>query len=274
MLKSLLSLPPELHLQALKIIAKTEGLSGLKSVCETNAYFSKLCRINKDILIKEVDGPRLEKLFKYIAVNGARGIQKQETESFCERNHEIINRKIDEYLVNNPQMKANVFEMYVELDEDEFDRELDFIVPDSLQEAFDNWGYRYFMRRGDILFNSVHDRYRNDGKCLFDGSRLVGLEGDFNEYGHVSREFLAFAEFPPDYWDDLAYNGIIIAWADFSQLNIIRHYTRDNMGVYEIEWENEIYKLLVEDDREVPEMSVIIFHDEDEHSDNEYQVEF
>ena len=110
MLKSLLNLPPELHLQALKIIVKTEGLSGLKGICETNEYFRELCRINKDILIKEVDGPRLEKLFKYISVNGASGIQEQETESFCERNHEIINRKIDEYLVSNPQIKANVFE--------------------------------------------------------------------------------------------------------------------------------------------------------------------
>ena len=54
------------------------------------------------------------------------------------------------------------------------------------------------MRRGDILFNSIHDRYRNDGKCLFDGNELVGLDSDFNEYGHVSKEFLAFSEFPPE----------------------------------------------------------------------------
>lgn len=273
MLKSLLSLPPELHLQALKIIAKTEGLGGLKSICEANVYFSELCKINKDILIKEVDAPRLEKLFKYISVNGANGIQYQESESFCRRNHEIINRKIDEYLVNNPQTKANVFEIYVELSEDEFDRELDFIVPDSLQDAFNSWGYRYFMRRGDILFNSVHDRYRNDGKCLFDGNELIGLDNNFNEYGHVSREFLAFVEFPPDYWEDLAYNDIIVAWTNFSELNILRQYTRGDNYVYEIEWENERYKLLIEDNEDVPYDNVIIWHDNDEDSMGEYHVE-
>ena len=129
------------------------------------------------------------------------------------------------------------------------------------------------MRRGDILFNSVHDRYRNDGKCLFDGNHLVGLDGDFNEYGHVSREFLAFVEFPPDYWEDLAYNDIIVAWTDFSQLDIIRYYVRnDNIGVYEVEWGNQRYKLLIEGNEEVPEGDIIIFHDGDEHSENEYQV--
>jgi hypothetical protein len=272
MLKSLIKLPPELHLQALKIIAKTEGLSGLKSICETNKYFSELCKINKDILIKEVDGPRLEKLFKYISINGAKGIQEQETESFCERNYEIINQKLDEYLVNNPQTRANVFEIYVELSEDEYDREMDFIVPDAVQEAFDNWGYRYFMRRGDILFNSVHYRYRNDGKCLFDGEKLVGLEADFNEYGHVSREFLAFTEFPPDYWEDFAYNGVIVAWVDFSELDILRTYRRDDMTVCEVEWDNKIYKLITEEEDE-PEGIVLIWNDVDEFGENEYKVE-
>lgn len=272
MLKSLRNLPPELHLNALKIIARTEGLSGLKSVCETDKYFSELCKINKQILINEVDKPRLEKLLSYIELNGARGIQSQETESFCKRNHEIINEKIDEYLVNNPQEEANIFDMYVELSEDEYDRELDFIVPDTLQEAFDNWGYKYFVRRGDIIFNSVHDRYRNDGKCLFDGNKLIGLETDFNEYGHVSREFLAFTEFPPDYWEDFAYNGVIIAWVDFSEINILRRYPRDDMMVCEVEWDNKIYKLIIEDEDE-PEGVVLIWNDVDEFGENEYKVE-
>lgn len=271
MLRSLLNLPPELHLEALKIIAKSEGLNGLKSICETNEYFSNLCRINKDILIKEVDGPRLDKLFKYISMNGARGIQGQESESFCERNKDIINMKIDEYLVTNSQKKANVFEMYVELSEDEFDRELDFIVPDSLHDEFNKWGYRHFMRRGDILFNSIHDRYRNDGKCLFDGNELVGLGSDFNEYGHVSNEFLAFTEFPPDYWEDFAYNDVIVAWVDFSELNIMRQYMRGDVNVYEIEWEGQRYKLLSEDN--IPVGSVIIWHDNGDDQEFEYHVE-
>lgn len=277
MLKSLINLPPELQLEALKIIARTEGLSGLKNMCEANSYFKELCQINKYILIKEVDKPRLSKLFKYISVNGAKGIQTQETEGFCERNHEIINNKIDEYVVQHEQTKANVFEIKVELNETEFDQDIDFIVSDSLQEAFDKWGYRHFMRRGDILFNSIYPRYRNDGKCLFDGERLVGLEGDFNEYGHVSHEFLAFVEFPPDYWEDLAYNGIRVAWTDFSMLNvnnigIVNRY--DNVySCYEVEYNDNIYKLLLEEGEEIPEGIVLIYNDGDEHDEFDYIVE-
>lgn len=277
MLNSLINLPPELKLEALKIIARTEGLEGLKNICETNKHLMELCNVNKNILIREADKTRLSKLFKYIELHGANGIQKQETESFCNRNKDIINDKIDEYLVRHHQTKANVFEIKVELNETEFDQDVDFIISDSLQDAFNKWGYRHFMRRGDILYNSIYPRYRNDGKCLFDGEKLVGLEGDFNEYGHVSHEFLAFIEFPPDYWEDLAYNGIRIAWTDFSQLTILdisddHHYDR-LMRRYEIEFDGKRYDLMLEPDEDVPEGIVLIYNDSDEHHHSDYFVE-
>jgi len=277
MLNSLINLPPELQLEALKIIARTEGLSGLKSICETNQYLSDLCRINKHILIKESDKPRLSKLFTYIEQHGAEGLQDMETGGFCERNKEIIIQKIDEYLEQNPQQYANLFEIRVELFESEFDQDMDFIISDSLQEAFDKWPYRHFMRRGDILFNSIYPRYRNDGKCLFDGEQLIGLDSEFNEYGHVSKEFLAFTEFPPNYWDNLAYNGINIAWVDFSQLNVnnignINMY--DNIySCYEVEYNDNTYRLLLEQNEEIPEGIVLIYNDGDEHDEFDYIIE-
>lgn len=277
MLNSLINLPPELQLEALKIIARTEGLSGLKGICETNQYLSDLCRINKHILIKESDKPRLSKLFTYIEQHGAEGLQDMETGGFCERNKEIINQKIDEYLEQNPQQHANLFEIRVELSESEFDQDMDFIISDSLQEAFDKWPYRHFMRRGDILFNSIYPRYRNDGKCLFDGEQLIGLDSEFNEYGHVSKEFLAFTEFPPNYWDNLAYNGINIAWVDFSQLNVnnignINRY--DNIySCYEVEYNDNTYRLLLEHNEEIPEGIVLIYNDGDEHDEFDYIIE-
>lgn len=277
MLKTLINLPPELQLEALKILARTEGINGLKSICETNSYLKELCKINKNILIREADKPRLEKLLKYISINGTKGIQEQETEAFCERNNEVINEKVDEYLEKHPQKRANVFEIKVDLNETEFDQDIDFIVSDSLQDAFNKWGYRHFMRRGDILFNSVYLRYRNDGKCLFDGEKLVGLEGDFNEYGHVSHEFLAFVEFPPDYWDDLAYNGMRIAWTDFSRINILdvyddRHY--DTLHIcHEVEFRGKRYSLMLNPGEEVPTGVVLIYNDTDEHHESDYFVE-
>lgn len=277
MLNSLINLPPELQLEALKIIARTEGLSGLKGICETNQYLSDLCRINKHILIKESDKPRLSKLFTYIEQHGAEGLQDMETGGFCERNKEIINQKIDEYLEQNPQQHANLFEIRVELSESEFDQDMDFIISASLQEAFDKWPYRHFMRRGDILFNSIYPRYRNDGKCLFDGEQLIGLDSEFNEYGHVSKEFLAFTEFPPNYWDNLAYNGINIAWVDFSQLNVnnignINRY--DNIySCYEVEYNDNTYRLLLEQNEEIPEGIVLIYNDGDEHDEFDYIIE-
>jgi hypothetical protein len=277
MLNSLINLPPELQLEALKIIARTEGLSGLKSICEANQYLRELCRINKHILIKESDKPRLSKLFTYIEQHGAEGLQNMETGGFCERNKEIINQKIDEYLEQNPQQHANLFEIRVELSESEFDQDMDFIISDSLQEAFDKWPYRHFMRRGDILFNSIYPRYRNDGKCLFDGEQLIGLDSEFNEYGHVSKEFLAFIEFPPNYWDNLTYNGINIAWVDFSQLNVnnignINRY--DNIySCYEVEYNDNTYRLLLEQNEEIPEGIVLVYNDGDEHDEFDYIIE-
>jgi hypothetical protein len=277
MLNSLINLPPELQLEALKIIARTEGLSGLKGICETNQYLSDLCRINKHILIKESDKPRLSKLFTYIEQHGAEGLQDMETGGFCERNKEIINQKIDEYLEQNPQQHANLFEIRVELSESEFDQDMDFIISDSLQEAFDKWPYRHFMRRGDILFNSIYPRYRNDGKCLFDGEQLIGLDSEFNEYGHVSKEFLAFTEFPPNYWDNLAYNGYNVAWVDFSQLNIINSYDDNHYDklyiCHEVEFSGKNYCIMTEPGEDIPEGRVLIYNDGDEHHESDYFVE-
>jgi hypothetical protein len=277
MLKSLINLPPELQLEALKIIARSEGLSAIKGICESNQYLRELCTLNKNILIKESDKPRLEKLFKYITKHGSNSIQDMETGVFCERNKDIINQKIDEYLQRVPQQHANVFEIRVELSESEFDQDMDFIVSDTLEEAFNNWPYRHFMRRGDILFNTIYPRYRNDGKCLFDGKNLVGLDSEFNEYGHVSKEFLAFTEFPPNYWDNLAYNGINIAWIDFSKLNIINSYDDNHYDkLYrcnEIEFRGKHYCIMMEPDDNIPLGKVLIYNDGDEHHESDYFVE-
>lgn len=277
MFRTLEHLPPELQLEALRIIVRTDGLSAIKGICESNQYFKELCQLNKNILIGESDKPRLEKLFKYIEKNGAKNIQNQETGSFCERNKDIINTKIDEYITKHGQERANVFEINVQLNETEFDQDVDFIISDSLQNAFEEWPYRHFMRRGDILFNSVYLRYRNDGKCLFDGEKLVGLEGDFNEYGHVSHEFLSLVEFPPDYWEDLAYDGVRVAWTDFSKLNFTRiyedhHYDR-LLVCYEVDFKGHTYGLMLEPGEEVPVGNVLIYNDTDEHANYDYFVE-
>lgn len=55
------------------------------------------------------------------------------------------------------------------------------------------------IKRGDIVqFDLI--TYRNDLKLIWDGTKLIDLEYDIDEYGHVPRQF-NMGEFPVNYWD-------------------------------------------------------------------------
>ena len=60
-------------------------------------------------------------------------------------------------------------------------------------------------KRGDVIIFDA-DGYRNDGKCLFDGSKLVNLEND-GYYGVIPSEFAIGEEFHALYWYGNIYRG-------------------------------------------------------------------
>lgn len=60
--------------------------------------------------------------------------------------------------------------------------------------------YHKHLKRGDIIENINMSGYRSQGVYMFDGSSVIPLQYDFDDYGSVSDKFLVFKDFPPDYW--------------------------------------------------------------------------
>lgn len=47
-------LPPEMNLEIVKNIAKTQGKKGLVNICKVNKYYNILCKINKKSIINNL----------------------------------------------------------------------------------------------------------------------------------------------------------------------------------------------------------------------------
>jgi hypothetical protein len=58
------------------------------------------------------------------------------------------------------------------------------------------------IKRGDVIdIIKEEDRYRNDGKLIWNGEKALFLETSIDEYGAVPKEFIVYEEeFSPDYW--------------------------------------------------------------------------
>lgn len=226
-----------------------------------------------------------QQLFEYIEKNGAKEIYKQDA-SLCEKYKDIINQKINDFLICNPQKKANIFEIYVELSEedvkktfntDDNDYNLQRQIPDAIHKAFNNWVFKSFMKKGDILKNTYfsesyyNDYYKeiNDGTFLFDGEKLVGLYTKHEYLGYVTKDFLAFSEFSPTYWDEL-YDGFSLVFVDLSKCK------RINERHYEVTFNNQVYKLTSLPYQEVPEEGIVavchVYDDDYENEEFEYRI--
>jgi hypothetical protein len=82
--------------------------------------------------------------------------------------------------------------------------------------------------RGDFVATKSGIRYRNHDLLMWDGSCLIYLNGNIDDYGSVSTCFKAIEEFPPNYWQDLIDHNEIIN-IDFAKLG----------------WKESIYKAVV-----------------------------
>lgn len=58
------------------------------------------------------------------------------------------------------------------------------------------------MKRGDIIENLSQSGYRSQGVYFWDGTDVIDQCYEFDDYGSVSKEFLAITEFHPHYWDN------------------------------------------------------------------------
>ncbi len=66
------------------------------------------------------------------------------------------------------------------------------------------------IRRGDIVHLEALGEYRNEGKYIFDGERVIPLDSSRDEYGAVPSQFKVIDEFPTRYWVGvIEHNGIV-----------------------------------------------------------------
>lgn len=92
------------------------------------------------------------------------------------------------------------------------DREIPFDV------ANDSLSLKTFLEeceivRGDVVHFEQYGNYRNDGRAIYDGAKLVDLDHDFIDYGTIPREFQVINEFPCDHFIDVNdHNTLVYFW--------------------------------------------------------------
>ena len=77
-------------------------------------------------------------------------------------------------------------------------------------QALQDWLVQHDCQRGDLVHFTHFGEYRNDGRVICDGRRLVNLDYDIIDYGTIPDSFQVINEFPCDYWLGVhAHNDLI-----------------------------------------------------------------
>ncbi len=63
------------------------------------------------------------------------------------------------------------------------------------------------LKRGDFVCYDFYLGYRNEGKAIYDGTKIVDLSFDPDDYGSIPEEFQVIVEFPPMYWSEVIDNN-------------------------------------------------------------------
>lgn len=134
-------------------------------------------------------------------------------------------------IVRNLIEKSQPNVYYIDLPEN-FNINMDFdweeneeIICNNLNSNKEFYKKKYCLNRGDIVILSCggsggFENYRNDGILIWNGDKFLALESDYDDYGHIPKEFLTFQEFPLYYFNSsIAHNQI--CHTDISKLNSI-----------------------------------------------------
>lgn len=66
------------------------------------------------------------------------------------------------------------------------------------------------LRRGDFILYEPYIGYRDDGKAIFNGTKIINLANEPDDYGTIPEEFQAVIEFPPMYWDEYIDHNFLV----------------------------------------------------------------
>ena len=179
-----------------KMILLNLDIESLRNVCQVNKYALEICndksfwrnKIVKDFPLRG----------KFIWYTEYRNLYKNNPKQL----YEIINGKSKIVSLTEKDYPS----LAKEFDEDdEFSKEDLRMINKKILPNLN----KLPLLRGDIIHLAWVGEYRNSGKLIWTGERVVELDTNIDEYGSVPKEF-SFPEFPIDYfYDSIDHNNLI-----------------------------------------------------------------
>lgn len=80
--------------------------------------------------------------------------------------------------------------------------------------------------RGDVVMLDNLSGYRNDGKLIWDGERVISLDYDLDDYGNVPCS-MTFPDFPPDHFIESVYHNYIFHLSTESKEELKRNFDEE-----------------------------------------------
>lgn len=150
-----------------------------------------------------------------------------------DHNYNKVSKRFKNFLtINGFQIYAKEFQINVNTGIVPPNDEPNILTPELIQ-AFETYPQKYLMKRGDVLHNEFEGDYRNDGRYIFDGNKLIQLGFDYDEYGHPPKEIVAFRDVDSRFYS-LAHNEYI--YCDFSNITF-----NDIKSIFKKSWYSEYY---------------------------------
>ena len=176
-----------------KLILMNFSPSDLFNVCLTNNYIANLCR-DKNFWRNKItrDFPLRGKFIYY---DQYKQLDPLELYRIINQQSKIVTLTEDNYR----ELAAILPE------DDEFTDEDALLITEAISQNLD----KLPLLRGDVIYLGWMDDYRNSGKFLWDGEKVVNLNHNIDDYGSVSEEF-TFPEFPLNhFYSSIDHNHII-----------------------------------------------------------------
>ena len=178
----------------MKILAEL-SYKELVNKCSVNKYVADLCQDNNLWRNKIAKDFPLRGKFVWFA--DYRDMYQNDPRQL----YEIINKKSKIVELSGedfPEMAARIQED--EVSEEDLQWMTDQIIPHLSDLP---------LLRGDVFHLEWQEEYRNSGKFIWDGEKVLELDGALDDYGAVPKEF-SFPEFPIDhFYESIDHNNLI-----------------------------------------------------------------
>jgi hypothetical protein len=113
---------------------------------------------------------------------------------------------------------------------------------------------KYDIKCGDII--NFQGSYRNEGKWIWDGTKIVNLDTEVDDYGSVPPEFKVGKDFQPNHWIDVVDHNSII-WLEDELFEDIEIYAKTDQFYGRVKIFDTNYKIFIDSYRLNPPDSQI-----------------